>query len=132
MAVKQWLTYVNGAPFQPAIALGLGLPDAYFRDAAAALARRCGVLSAGLRSAGFEVIEPGGGYFVIADPAPLGHLDAVAFCRDLPELAGVVAIPLTAFVRPERHGDYRSLVRFAFCKQDELLERAAAQLARVR
>ena len=27
---KQFLTYVNGGPFQPAIAAGLGLPDAYF------------------------------------------------------------------------------------------------------
>jgi N-succinyldiaminopimelate aminotransferase len=41
----------------------------------------------------------------------------------------VVAIPLTAFVHPDHHDRYRSLVRFAFCKQDQLLERAAAQLA---
>ena len=132
MSVKQFLTFVNGAPFQPAIAVGLGLPDDYFRDAAAALARRCGLLSAGLRSAGFGVSQPAGGYFVIADAAPIGQDDAVELCRRLPELVGVVAIPLTAFVRPERHADYRSLVRFAFCKQDDLLTRAAAQLAGLR
>ena len=32
---KQFLTYVNGGPFQPAIAAGLRLPDAYFAHAAA-------------------------------------------------------------------------------------------------
>jgi N-succinyldiaminopimelate aminotransferase len=131
-SVKQFLTFVNGAPFQPATVVGLGLPDAYFRDAAAALERRCGLLSAGLRSAGFEVSRPAGGYFVVADATPLGHPDAVELCRLLPGLVGVVAIPLTAFVRPEHHDSYRSLVRFAFCKNDTLLERAAAQLAGLR
>ena len=132
IAVKQFLTYVNGAPFQPAIALGLGLPDSYFADAAAALAAKRDLLGTGLRRAGFEVSRPDGSYFLIADAAPLGFDDAVEFCRRLPELAGVVAIPLTAFVRPERHSAYRSLVRFAFCKRTEVLDRAAAQLADLR
>lgn len=131
-AVKQFLTYVNGAPFQPAIAVGLGLPDSYFQDVASALARRCGLLSAGLQSAGFGVSRPAGGYFVVADGTPLGFPDAVELCRRLPELAGVVAIPLTSFVRPEHHDHYGALVRFAFCKQDEMLERAAAQLSGLR
>jgi N-succinyldiaminopimelate aminotransferase len=142
LTVKQFLTYVNGAPFQPAIALGLSLPDSYFADAAATLAAKRNVLRAGLSKAGFDVSRPSGSYFVIADAAPLGFddprfndprfNDAVEFCRRLPELAGVVAIPLTAFVRPEHHGDYRSLVRFAFCKRTEVLERAVAQLADLR
>jgi N-succinyldiaminopimelate aminotransferase len=132
LAVKQFLTYVNGAPFQPAIALGLGLPDSFFVDAAATLATKRDLLGAGLRRAGFEVGIPSGSYFLIADAAPLGFDDAVDFCRRLPELAGVVGVPLTAFVRPERHDAYRSLVRFAFCKRTEVLERAAAQLADLR
>ncbi len=132
IAVKQFLTYVNGAPFQPAIALGLGLPDSYFVDVAGTLAAKRDLLSAGLRRAGFEVSRPEGSYFVIADAARLGFDDAVALCRRLPELAGVVGIPLTAFVRPERHDSYRSLVRFAFCKRVEVLERAAAQLSDLR
>ncbi|HEY4225530.1 MAG TPA: pyridoxal phosphate-dependent aminotransferase [Pseudolysinimonas sp.] len=132
IAVKQFLTYVNGSPFQPAIALGLGLPDETFTDAAAALGAKRDLLGAGLRSAGFEVSRPSGSYFLIADAAPLGFDDAVEFCRRLPQLAGVVGIPLTAFVRPERHDGYRSLVRFAFCKRTEVLERAAAQLADLR
>ena len=142
LTVKQFLTYVNGAPFQPAIALGLSLPDSYFVDAASTLAAKRDLLSAGLRRAGFTVSKPSGSYFVIADAAPLGSDDpalsdpvfddAVEFCRRLPELAGVVAIPLTAFVRPERQAAYRSLVRFAFCKRTEVLERAAAQLGDLR
>jgi len=132
LTVKQFLTYVNGAPFQPAIALGLSLPDGYFVDAAATLAAKRDLLGAGLRRAGFQVSRPSGSYFIVADAAPLGFPDAVEFCRRLPELAGVVGIPLTAFVRPERHAAYRSLVRFAFCKRTDVLERAAAQLADLR
>jgi N-succinyldiaminopimelate aminotransferase len=132
IAVKQFTTYVNGAPFQPAIALGLSLADDYFADAASALAAKRDLLSTGLRRAGFEVSRPDGSYFVIADAAPLGFDDAVELCRRLPELAGVVGIPLTAFVRPERHAGYRSLVRFAFCKRTDVLERASAQLTDLR
>ena len=68
---------------------------------------------------------------MVADAAPLGYDDGAAFCRALPELAGVVAVPLAAFVREENRHEYRSLVRFAFCKRVKVLERASAQLARL-
>lgn len=129
LAVKQFLTFVNGAPFQPAIAVGLGLPDSYFATAAATLDHKRGILSAGLAAAGFTVSHPDAGYFVIADAAPLGVTDAAEFCRALPALAGVVAVPVSAFVHPDRREGFESLVRFAFCKKVDLLERAAAQLA---
>lgn len=132
VAVKQFLTYVNGAPFQPAIAVGLGLPDEYFATAAATLAAKRDILSAGLSSAGFTVSTPQAGYFVIADASPLGVTDAAEFCRSLPGLAGVVGVPVTAFVHPDRRAGFESLVRFAFCKKFEVLERASAQLADLR
>ncbi|MEO8095833.1 MAG: aminotransferase class I/II-fold pyridoxal phosphate-dependent enzyme, partial [Pseudolysinimonas sp.] len=102
VAVKQFLTYVNGAPFQPAIAVGLGLPDSYFAGAAATLQRKSELLGAGLVAAGFTISPPQAGYFIVADAAPLGATDAAEFCRALPARAGVVAVPLTAFVHPER------------------------------
>lgn len=131
LAVKQYLSYSNGAPFQPAIAVGLALPDDYFARTADVLEGKRDLLSAGLQKAGFTVSEPQGSYFIVADAAPLGFPDAAAFCRRLPELAGVVAIPVTAFVSPENAGEYASLVRFAFCKKRELLELASAQLASI-
>jgi len=129
LAVKQFLTYVNGSPFQPAMAVGLRLPDAVFADAAATLRRKRDVLGDGLRAAGFAVTEPAGSYFTVADAAALGADDAHAFCRALPGRTGVVAVPMTAFTTPERRGDYASLVRFAACKRVEVLEEAAARLA---
>ena len=132
LAIKQFLTYVNGAPFQPAIAVGLGLPDAFFDTAARTLKAKRDLLSSGLMDAGFTVSLPQAGYFVVADAAPLGHRDAVALCRALPELAGVVGVPITAFVHEQRRADYSSLVRFAYCKQTSVIERAVDQLARLR
>lgn len=131
LAVKQFLTYVNGAPFQPAIAVGLGLPDSFFTTAADTLRAKRDLLSAGLTDAGFTVSLPQAGYFVVADAAALGHPDAVEFCRSLPALAGVVGVPITAFVHEEHRHEYASLVRFAYCKRVSVLEQAVEQLARL-
>ncbi|MEY2847483.1 MAG: hypothetical protein RI885_148 [Actinomycetota bacterium] len=129
--VKQFLTYTNGAPFQPAIAVGLGLPDSFFERVAADLRGKRDILSAGLGAAGFSTSTPGGAYFVVADAAPLGYLDGAALCRLLPRLAGVVAVPVSAFTRDGNAPEYRSLVRFAFCKRPEVLELASARLAEI-
>jgi N-succinyldiaminopimelate aminotransferase len=132
LAVKQFLTYVNGAPFQPAIAVGLGLPDAYFKHAAGVLQGKRDLLAAGLSRAGFQVTHPQGGYFILADAAPLGFRNAAELCRKLPELAGVVAVPVTAFVREGNRAGYESLVRFAYCKKMESIEAASAKLLTLR
>ena len=132
LAVKQFLTFVNGAPFQPAIAVGLGLPDEYFVTAAASLKAKRDILARGLKGAGFSVTTPQAGYFIIADAAPLGILDASTFARELPAAARVVGIPVTAFVRPENRAPYASLLRFAFCKRQSVLEEAAERLAELR
>ncbi|MCT9820423.1 aminotransferase class I/II-fold pyridoxal phosphate-dependent enzyme [Microbacterium sp. W1N] len=131
LAVKQWLTYVNGAPFQPAIAVGLRLPDDVFTGIAARLREKRDVLGAGLTAAGFEVSVPRGSYFTVADAAPLLRTgeDAADFCRALPGRTGVVAIPLTAFVTPAQRADYATLVRFAACKRLDVIAEASNRLA---
>lgn len=128
LTVKQFLTYSGSAPFQPAIATGLRMPDAFFSGVSAALQGKRDLLGGGLRDAGFEVSRPSGTYFTVADAAPLGATDAAEFCRALPERVGVVAIPLTAFVAPEHRTRYATLVRFAACKRVEVLAEAAARL----
>ena len=128
LAVKQYLTYSNAAPLQPAIAVGLALPDSFFTEAARTLRDKRDILGRGLATAGFTVFEPQAGYFTVADAAPLGFDDAQDLCRRLPALAGVAAVPVSAFVLPEHRSGTESLVRFAFCKRREVLERASAAL----
>jgi len=131
LAVKQFLTYVNGTPFQFAIAAGLALPDDIFTDIADTLRRKRDLLGAGLAAAGFAVSSPAGSYFTVADAAELMSpgTDAAHFCRELPERAGVVAIPLTAFVSEPHRSSYATLVRFAACKRVEVIEEASRRLA---
>jgi N-succinyldiaminopimelate aminotransferase len=131
LAVKQFLTFVNGAPFQPAMAVGLGLPDSFFSGIAAELQGKRDLLAAGLSEAGFSLSLPQGSYFIVADASPLGYSDGVEFCRRLPSLAGVVAVPISAFCSADYRAEYASLVRFAYCKKVPVLERAARQLARL-
>ncbi|WP_396642059.1 aminotransferase class I/II-fold pyridoxal phosphate-dependent enzyme [Microbacterium sp.] len=127
--VKQYLTYSNGTPFQPAIATGLRLHDAFFEGIASALAHKRDILGTGLRAAGLVVSEPRGSYFTVADASPLGVTDAAAFCLELPQRAGVVGVPVSAFVTTEHRAQYATLVRFAACKRVEVLEDAATRLA---
>ena len=129
-AVKQFLTYVNGAPFQPAVARALALDDDFYRTLAGDLQRKRDILSTGLRDAGFDVYPSAGTYFVVTDAVPLGFDDGMELCLQLPELAGVAAVPVSVF-----HDDpqaARSLVRFAFCKRDDVLLDAVQRLAKLR
>jgi N-succinyldiaminopimelate aminotransferase len=124
--VKQFLTYVSGAPFQPAVAVGLGLPDEFFAGAAVDLAGRRDRLCVGLDDAGFDVLRPAATYFAMTDIRPFGREDGVAFCRQLPERCGVVAIPASVLYDDKAAG--RSLVRFAFCKRPEVIDDAVGRL----
>ncbi|GAA5079741.1 pyridoxal phosphate-dependent aminotransferase [Thermocatellispora tengchongensis] len=125
--VKQFTTFTASAPWQLAVAHALTheLPwvAALRRDLQAKRDR----LMAGLAAAGFGVLRPSGTYFVQTDIRPLGFEDGLALTRELPSLAGVVAIPTQVFYDRPEYG--RHFVRFAFCKQDEVIDEAARRLA---
>ncbi len=127
---KQFLTYVNGGPFQPAIAVGLDLPDRFYADLAADLQAKRDRLMPGLLRAGFEVFPTSSTYFVTVDIRPLQpDGDGMAFCRALPHRVGVVAIPTEVLYQNKREG--RHLVRFAFCKRLDVLDEAVERLQRL-
>lgn len=128
-AVKQWLTYVNAGPLQEGIATGLALPDAEFAAICEQLRAGRDLLVPALSDAGFAVAPVNGGYFAVADAAPLGVTDAAQLCRELPQRIGVAAVPLSAFYRDASGAE--SLVRFAFCKRPEVLQEAAARLRKL-
>ncbi|MBO0607910.1 pyridoxal phosphate-dependent aminotransferase [Myceligenerans salitolerans] len=129
--VKQFLTFTSGAPFQPAIAEVLA-DDAVPRALATSLAERRDLVCEGLTAAGFEVAVPAGTYFVSADASPLGFDDATELCRRLPELAGVVAVPVPAFCAPGSTTSeaLSSWVRFTYVKQRDVLEEGMRRLGK--
>ncbi|MFF1870414.1 pyridoxal phosphate-dependent aminotransferase [Kitasatospora herbaricolor] len=126
---KQYLTYVSAGPFQYAVAEALRLPDEFFAALRADLLRKRDLLADGLDAAGFQVFRPEGTYFITTDITPLGEKDGLEFCRSLPARCGVVAIPNVVFYDDTEAG--RSLVRFTFCKRDDVLTEAVARLRRL-
>ncbi|MFF8610146.1 pyridoxal phosphate-dependent aminotransferase [Streptomyces sp. NPDC015346] len=125
-SAKQFLTYVSSGPFQYAVAEALRLPDTYYDTLRADLRAKRDLLCDGLARAGFAVYRPAGTYFVTTDIRPLGESDGFAFCRALPERAGVVAIPNAVFYDHREEG--APFVRFAFCKRTSVLEEAVSRL----
>jgi N-succinyldiaminopimelate aminotransferase len=125
-AVKQFLTFAGGAPFQPAVANALALPDEVFAAVSGDLRPKRHLLAEGLREAGMRVFEPSGTYFVVADLAPLGVTDAAAYARAMPERLGVAAVPVSVFCDDPHLAP--TLLRFAFCKRDEVLREAVTRL----
>ncbi|WP_431799706.1 aminotransferase class I/II-fold pyridoxal phosphate-dependent enzyme [Microbacterium kunmingense] len=131
LAVKQYLTYTGGAPFQPAIAAGLALTDDWFASLSDTLRVKRDLLGRGLRAAGFDVSVPAATYFTVVDARAVGVVDADRFCREMAESVGVVGVPLTAFVRPEERPAVASLIRFAACKRAPVLEEAVGRLSQL-
>ncbi|MEU2825898.1 pyridoxal phosphate-dependent aminotransferase [Streptomyces bacillaris] len=129
-SAKQYLTFVSGGPFQYAIAEALQLPDAFFTEFRDSMRRKRDLLAGGLRSAGFQVYEPEGTYFITTDISPFGEEDAYAFCRALPERCGVAAVPNSVFYDDPEAG--RSQVRFTFCKRKAVIEEAIERLSKLR
>ena len=126
LSAKQWLTFTNAAPLQPAVAHALTHEAAYYEGLAKDLQTRRDLLVEGLRPLDVDVFVPEGTYFVITDVRRYGHEDAMAFCLSLPERAGVVAIPAQLFYDDQAEG--RHLVRWAFCKDAAVVEDAVRRL----
>ncbi len=123
----QNLTFTSAPNLQRAVAVGLAKDAAYFRGLADTLQSKRDRLAAGLRALGMHVLPAHGSYFITADFRPLGfNGDDVEFCRHITMEAGVTAVPVTAFydaADPPRH-----YARFAFCKQDNVLDEAVSRL----
>lgn len=133
LAVKQFLTYSGGAPFQPAIARALAHGDPDIAELRDSLAERRDLLVSGLRAAGFTVIIPEGTYFVCADATPFLSPeipDGAAFARSLPGRVGVACVPLSAFCRDGSvtAAALSPWVRFTFVKDEETLRTAITRL----
>ncbi|MEV5649345.1 pyridoxal phosphate-dependent aminotransferase [Nocardia sp. NPDC052254] len=126
IAAKQFLSFVGGGPFQPAVAYALEHEQAWVRELRDSLSDKRIRLSEALDDAGFTVKRSDATYFVCADISALTSADALTFCRELPERLGVAAVPLSVFADDRAAWD-RS-IRFAFCKRDDTLDEAVRRL----
>jgi N-succinyldiaminopimelate aminotransferase len=126
MSAKQWLTFTNAAPLQPAIAHALDHEAGFYVRLATELQAKRDLLCDGLAGLDVDVNVPEATYFVTTDVRRYGHEDGLAFCLALPEKAGVVAIPCQPFYDDQDAG--RHLVRWAFCKETPVIEEGLRRL----
>ena len=134
--VHDFLTVGAPAPLQEGVAAALeGLDRSFYGGLQASYRGKRDLLVAALREAGFDCRPPEGAYYILADftgvaaahPAAAG-LDDTAFSVWLSREAGVTPVPGSSFFRD---GGGRSLVRFVFCKTEEILEEAARRLREI-
>ncbi|MBV6658155.1 MAG: aminotransferase [Devosiaceae bacterium] len=121
----QFTTFTTPPNLQTAVAFGLGLPDSYFAGLANDLAAKRDRLAAGLQRAGLPTLPAHGSYFLIADIASLGLGDDVEVAQRMTVEAGVTTVPMSAFYKGDAP---RNLLRFCFCKRDEVLDEALERL----
>ena len=127
LSAKQWLTFTNAAPLQPAVAQALDQESAFYHALAKELQTKRDLLCAGLSGLDLDVFVPEATYFVTTDVRRYGYRDAMEFCLALPERAGVVAIPAQVFYDDQEAG--RHMVRWAFCKEASVLEEGIRRLS---
>ncbi|MBN9745604.1 putative succinyldiaminopimelate transaminase DapC [Amycolatopsis sp. A1MSW2902] len=128
-AAKQFITFVSGGPLQPAVAYALDNELEWVENLRASLQEKRDRLSAGLADAGFAVRPSAGTYFVTADVRPLGFEDAAELAWTLPERAGVAAVPVKVFT--DHPDEWKHLLRFAFCKRNEVIDEAVERLRKL-
>jgi aspartate/methionine/tyrosine aminotransferase len=126
-SAHQFLTFTTPNAMQYGTAAALRIEDSYYAELASMYRSKRDRLVAGLRSIGLEVYEPQGTYFVLADHRPFGFADDVSFVHHLITEVGVAAIPPSAFYSESDEGS--RLVRFAFCKDDQIIDEALEKLA---
>lgn len=128
-AAKQFMTFVGGGPFQPAVAYALEHEHEWVVRSRKSFADRRALLSGALHALGLDVTRCDGSYFICADVASIGEPDAMTFCRELPARIGVAAVPVSVFT--DHPAPWQSFVRFTFCKSEETMREGVARLARL-
>jgi aminotransferase len=125
--VHDFLTVGAPAPLQEGLAVAMNMLDrSYYDELATAYRRRRDILYRALVGAGFRCRPPEGAYYILADFSDLGNLPDEEFAVRLAREGGVAAVPGSSFFSDPALG--RRLIRFAFCKTEDLLEEAAARL----
>ncbi len=128
--VHDFLTVGAAAPLQAAGAVAVALPASYYQQLAARYDERRRLLLEALRAAGFTAWRPQGAYYIMTDISAFGAADDRSFAHHLVQEVGVASVPGSSFYSDPARGARQ--VRFAFCKRAETLERAIANLGKLK
>jgi aspartate/methionine/tyrosine aminotransferase len=125
--VHDFLTVGAPAPLQAAAAVGMAFDADYYNHLSLDYRARRDSLLPVLAEAGFTFSTPEGAYYVLADFSALSDKDDAAFAKWMAAEVGVAGVPGSSFYHAGA-GRGRNMIRFAFCKKQETLDRAAERL----
>ncbi|HET9261254.1 MAG TPA: aminotransferase class I/II-fold pyridoxal phosphate-dependent enzyme [Acidimicrobiia bacterium] len=126
-SAHQFLTFTTATPVQYGAVAALDAPGEFYDRMRDDYVAKRDLLATGLTEHGFEVYVPQGTYFLMASHPQAS--DDRAFCRRLVTEVGVAAIPPSVFYGDPSPGS--SLVRFAFCKDEDTLKEAIDRISRL-
>lgn len=128
----QFIVFATNHPTQAAVAHAFTLGSAYYEEYQALYTHKRNLVMQVIDAAGMSAIQPQGTYFVMGDFSQIFDGNDVAFCKHLIETVGVATIPPSAFFSQEHKFLAENHIRFAFCKSDETLEKAAERMMQLR
>jgi aminotransferase len=127
--VHDFLTVGAAAPLQAAGAAALELPNSYYVELAAKYTERRDLLLGALRTSGFKAFKPSGAYYIMTDISEFTFEDDRAFATRLVKEIGIATVPGSSFYSLPGGGAHQ--IRFAFCKQQQTLDRAIDNLQKI-
>ena len=128
----QFITFASNHPTQEAVAYAFTLGSSYYEEYQALYSHKRELVMQVIEAAGMSAIQPEGTYFIMGDFSQVFAGNDVEFCRYLIEEIGVATIPPSAFFSERHRRHAENHVRFAFCKSDETLQRAAERMRQLR
>jgi aspartate/methionine/tyrosine aminotransferase len=125
----QFVTFTTCPALQYGVAHGLRMNDGYFAGLTEELQGKRNFLQKTLEGIGLPILPCEGTYFMTADISRFGFNGSdYDFCRHITENAKVAAVPMSVFYHPQSSGVPTSLIRFCFCKKDDVMAEAAQRL----
>jgi aminotransferase len=127
--IHDYLTVAAPTPFHDAAVAALSLPDGFYTQLAADYQAKRDLMLDILQRHGFEVYQPGGAYYVMADVSRFGFASDSELAHHLVKEVGVATVPGSSFYSDPAAAP--QMLRFCFSKRDETLHEADRRLARL-
>ncbi|HYX48091.1 MAG TPA: aminotransferase [Sphingomicrobium sp.] len=126
----QFLTFSTAPNLQAAVAFGLNEGDSWLKPMRDRFQRSRDLMTAGLREAGYAVLDAAATYFLCVDLRVSGiDIGDEQFAQTAVAQAGVAVVPLSAFAEKDAP---RHLVRLCFGKRDETIDAGIAAMAKAK
>lgn len=128
----QFIVFATNHPTQAAVAHAFTLGNSYYEEYQSLYTRKRDLMMQVIDAGGLTASQPQGTYFVMGDFSHIFDGNDVEFCKHLIEHVGVASIPPSAFFSDDHKYLAENHIRFAFCKSDETLEKAAERMVKLR